>query len=177
MSGEDRDREERRREETRREEEERQRRKRLEDDSIFHEGLRSGDYGLWFARRGYKSPAETAPAAQVDEASVLAAGPFDKQVWQQEAMEAVYEAQQSLWASILRLSSADNSPEEKAFLSNLITLTTLSADDEDALGTIDQHILSSELNHRFSDLTKDLRWIKSKVEDYRLVREIVEKEG
>ena len=59
MSDEDRDREERRREETRREEEERQRRKRAEDDRIFHEGLRSGDYSRWLARRGYESPAET----------------------------------------------------------------------------------------------------------------------
>lgn len=177
MSDMDRDRDERGHDVRRREEEEHQRRKRAEDDAVYHEGLRSGDYGRWLARRGYKSPAETAQAAQVDEASVLAAGPFDKQVWQQEAMESVYEAQQSLWTSILHLSSANNSPEEKAFLSNLITLTTLSADDENALGTIDQHILSSELNHRFSDLTKDLRWLRSKVESYRLVREIVEKDN
>jgi hypothetical protein len=109
------------------------------------------------------------------EASALAAGPFDKQVWQQEAMEAVYEAQQSLWASILRLSSPHNSPREKAFLSNLLSVPTLSAEDENTLSTIDGHIRSSEMNYRFSDLTKDLRWLKSKVEGYRLVKEIVEK--
>ena len=176
MSDEDRDREERRREETRREEEERQRRKRAEDDRIFHEGLRSGDYSRWLARRGYESPAEAAQAAEVDEASALA-GPFDKQTWLQETMEAVYEGQQSLWASILHLKSTHNSPDEEAFLSNLVTLTTLSADDENALSTIDRHIRASEMNYRFSGLTEDLRWIKSKVEDYRLVREIVEKEG
>jgi hypothetical protein len=109
------------------------------------------------------------------EASVLAAGPFDKQVWQQEAMEAVYEAQQALWASILHLSSTHNVPGEKAFLSKLLTVTTLSAEDENTLSTIDAHIRSSEMNYRFSDLTKDLRWLKSKVEGYRLVKEIVEK--
>ena len=92
-------------------------------------------------------------------------------------MEAVYEGQQSLWASILHLKSTHNSPDEEAFLSNLVTLTTLSADDENALSTIDRHIRASEMNYRFSGLTEDLRWIKSKVEDYRLVREIVEKEG
>jgi hypothetical protein len=90
-------------------------------------------------------------------------------------LEAIFEAQQSLWASILHLSGPHNSPEEKAFLSNLITVTTLSADDENALSTIDQHILSSEMNYRFSDLSKDLRWLRSKVEEYRLVREIVER--
>ena len=177
MSDEDRDRDERRHDGRRREEEEHQRRKRAEDDAVYHQALRSGDYGRWLARRGYVSPAEAAPAAEVDEASVLAAGLFDKQVWREEAMEAVYEAQQSLWASILHLSSPQDSPEEKAFLSNLTTVTTLSADDENALTTIDQHILSSEMNYRFSDLTKDLRWLKSKVEGYRLVREIVEKDN
>jgi hypothetical protein len=45
------------------------------------------------------------------------------------------------------------------------------------LSTIDGHIRSSERYYRFSDLTKDLRSLKSKVENYRLVREIVEKEG
>ncbi len=79
MSDEDRDREERRHDDTRREEEERQRRKRAEDDGIFHQALRSGDYGRWLARRGYESPTEAAQAAEVDEASVLAAGLFDKQ--------------------------------------------------------------------------------------------------
>jgi hypothetical protein len=178
MSDEDRDREERRREETQREEEERQRRKRAEDDAIYHEGLRSGDYSRWLARPGYVSPAEAAEvgqAAEVDEASALIAGPFDKEVWQQQALEAVYEAQQSLWASILHLSSSHNSPEENAFLSNLVTVAALSADHENTLSTIDRHIRSSEMNYRFSDLTKDLRRLKSKVEDYRLVREIVEK--
>jgi hypothetical protein len=178
VSDENRDRQERRRKERQREEEERRRKESAENGAIYHEGLRSGDHGRWLARRGYASPPHASEVSQgrgLDEASVLAAGPFDKQVWQQEALEAIFEAQQSLWASILHLSGPHNSPEEKAFLSNLITVTTLSADDENALSTIDQHILSSEMNYRFSDLSKDLRWLRSKVEDYRLVREIVER--
>ena len=99
-------------------------------------------------------------------------GPIDKQAWQQEAMEAVYEAQQSLWASILHLSGPHNSSWETGFLNDLITSTTLSADDENVLHTIDRHIYSSEMNYRFSDLTKDLRWLKSKIEEYRLVKEM-----
>jgi hypothetical protein len=180
VSDENRDCEERRREERQREEEERRRRENAEDDVISHEGLRSGGYGRWRAGRGYASPAHASEVSQgggLDEASVLAAGSFDKQVWQQEALEAVYEAQQSLWASILRLSSSHNSAAEKAFLSMLLTVTTLSADDENMLSTIDGQIRSSEKTYRFSDLTKDLRSLKSKVENYRLVREIVEKEG
>jgi hypothetical protein len=181
MRDQDRDRDERKRDDRRREEEEHQRSQRAEDDAVYHEGLRSGDYSRWLVRRGYVSSAEAAEArqaAEVDEAAALAAGPFDKQVWRQEAMEAVYEAQQSLWASILHFSSPHNSSEEKAFLSNLIRLTTLSADDENALSTIDQYILLSETNYyRFSDLTKDLRQLKSKVEDYRLVKEIAEKDS
>jgi hypothetical protein len=54
----------------------------------------------------------------------------------------------------------------------LITATTLSADDKNILHTIDRHIYSSEMNYRFSDLTKDLRWLKSKIEEYRLVKEM-----
>jgi len=175
VNHEDRKREERTREERQRDEAERQRRKRPEDDAIYHEGLKSGDYGPWVARRGYVVDPEARHSVKVDEASALAAGPFDKQVWQQEALETVYEAQQSLWASILRLSSRDNSAKEKAFLSSLLTVTTLSADDENILSTIDGHIRSSEMNYRFSDLTKELRLVRSKVENYRLVREIVEK--
>jgi hypothetical protein len=175
VNDEDRDREERRRVEKQREDAERQRRERAEDDAIYHEGLRSGDYGRWVARRGYVVDAEARKVVKVDEASSLAEGPFDKQVWQQEALETVYEAQQSLWASILRLSSRHNSAAEKAFLSSLLTVSTLSADDENTLSTIDGHIRSSEMNYRFSDLTKELRLLRSKVENYRLVREIVTK--
>ena len=149
-----------------------QRRKGAEDDAIYHEGLRSGDYRRWFARRGYVSSADASEVGQAadDEASVV--GPIDKQAWQQEAMEAVYEAQQSLWASILHLSGSHNSSWETGFLNDLITATTLSADDENVLHTIDRHIYSSEMNYRFSDLTRDLRWLKSKIEEYRLVKEM-----
>ena len=163
MNDEDRNREERRREEKQREAEELQHRKGAEDDAIYHEGLRSGDYSRWLARRGYMSSAD-------DEASVVE--PIDKQAWQQEAMEAVYEAQQSLWTSILHLSGPLNSSWETGFLNDLITATTLSADDENILHTIDRHIYSSEMNYRFSDLTKDLRWLKSKIEEYLLVKEM-----
>jgi hypothetical protein len=175
VNDEDRDREERRRVEKQCEDAERQRREHASDDAIYHEGLRSGDYGRWVARRGYMVDPEARQVVKGDEASALAEGPFDKQVWQQEALETVYEAQQSLWASILRLSSHHNSAEEKAFLSSLLTVTTLSADDENTLSTIDGHIRSSEMNYRFSDLTKELRSVRSKVENYWLVREIVEK--
>jgi hypothetical protein len=163
MNDEDRNREERRREEKQREAEELQHRKGAEDDAIYHEGLRSGDYSRWLARRSYMSSAD-------DEASVVE--PIDKQAWQDEAMEAVYEAQQSLWASILHLSGPHNSSWETGILNDLITATTLSADDENILHTIDRHIYSSEMNYRFSDLTKDLRWLKSKIEEYRLVKEM-----
>ena len=140
-----------------------------------NEGLRSGDNSRRLARRDYVVDPEVGGTANVDEASTLAAGQFDKQVWQQEALETVYEAQQSLWASILRLTSGHNSAAEKAFLSNLLTVTTISADDENTLSTIDGHIRSCEMNHRFSDLTRELRLLRSKVEEYRLVREIVSK--
>jgi hypothetical protein len=90
-------------------------------------------------------------------------------------LETVYEAQQSLWGSILCLSSVHNSAAEKAFLSSCLTVTTISADDENTLTTIDGHIRSSEMNYRFSDLTRELRLLRSKVENYRLVREIVKK--
>jgi len=166
--------ERRRREERQREEAERQRRERAENDTSFHEGLGSGDRSRWLARRDYVVDAEVARDANVDEASALA-GQFDKQVWQQEALETVYEAQQSLWASILRLTSGNNSAAEKAFLSSLLTVTTISADDENTLSTIDGQIRSSEVNHRFSDLTRELRLLRSKVEEYRLVSEIVNK--
>ena len=126
-------------------------------------------------RRGYVVDAEAGRPAKVDEASALAAGQFDKQVWQHEALDTVYEAQQSLWASILRLSSGHNSAAETAFLSSLLTVTTISADDENTLSTIDGQIRSSEVNDRFSDLTRELRLLRSKVEEYRLVREIVKK--
>jgi hypothetical protein len=177
VNDEDRDPEERRREERPPEEAEHQPSERAEEeDAIRHKGLRSHDYGRRIARRGYVVDTAVRQTVKVDEASALAAGPFDKQVWQQEALETVYEAQQSLWASILRLSSGHNSAEEKAFLSGLLNVTTLSADDENTLSTIDGHIRStSEMNHRFSELTKELRGIRSKIENYRLVREIVEK--
>ena len=163
------------REERQREKAERLRRERAENDASYHEGLRSGDYSRWLARRDSVVDPEVGRAAKVDEASALAAGQFDKQVWQQEALDNVYEAQQSLWASILRLSSGHNSEAEKAFLTNLLTVTTISADDENTLSTIDGHIRSCEMNHRFSDLTRELRLLRSKVENYRLVREIVTK--
>jgi hypothetical protein len=172
MNDEDRNREERRREEKQREAEELQHRKGAEDDAIYYEGLRSGDYSRWLARRGYVSPADASEVGQTvdDEASVV--GPIDKQAWQDEAMEAVYEAQQSLWASILHLSGPHNSSWETGILNDLLTATTLSADDENILNTIDRHIYSSEMNDRFSDLTNDLRWLKSKIEEYRLVKEM-----
>ena len=140
-----------------------------------NEGLRSGDNSRRLARRDYVVDPEVGGIANVDEASALAAGQFDKQVWQQEALDNVYEAQQSLWASILRLTSGHNSAAEKAFLSSLLTVTTISADDENTLSTIDGQIRSSEVNHRLSDLTTELRLLRSKVEEYRLVREIVNK--
>jgi hypothetical protein len=167
--------EERRREGRPLEEAERRRRERAGSDTIFQESLRSGDHSSWPARRDDVVDAEAGRAAKVDEASALAEGQFDKQVWQEEALETVYEAQQSLWASILRLSAGHNSAAETAFLSSLLTVTTISADDENTLSAIDRHIRSSELNDRFSDLTSELRLLRSKVENYRLVREIVEK--
>jgi hypothetical protein len=172
-----RDPEERGREDRRREKAKCQRRERAEDGASYHEASRAGDYSRWLARRGYEVDAEAERVAKVDEASALAAGQFDKQVWQQEALDTVYEAQQSLWASILRLSSRHNSAPEKAFLSSLLTVTTLSADDEHTLRMIDRQIRSSEMNYRFSDLTEELRLLRSKIENYRLVREIVEKGG
>ena len=175
MNDENRGPEERRREERLREEAERQHRGRAENDTTYHEGLRSGAYSRRLARRDYVVDAEAGRAAKVDEASALAAGQFDKQVWQQETLETVYEAQQSLWASILRLSSGHNSAAETAFLSSLLTITTISADDENTLSAIDEHIRSSEVNYRFSDLTRELRLLRSKVENYRLVREIAKK--
>jgi hypothetical protein len=167
--------EERRLEERLREEPERQREGRAENDTTHHEGLRSGAYSRRLARGDYVVDAEAGRAAKVDEASALAAGQFDKQVWQQEALDNVYEAQQSLWASILRLSSGHNSAAEKASLTSLLTVTTISADDENTLSAIDAHIRSSEMNSRFSDLTRELRLLRSKVENYRLVSEIVKK--
>jgi hypothetical protein len=166
--------EERRREGRQRNAAERQRRERAEDDASSHEGLRSGDYSP--SRHGYVVNLEAGRAAKVDEASALSAGQFDKQVWQQEALDNVYEAQQSLWASILRLSSRHNSPAEKAFLSSLLTVITINADDEKMLSTIDGQISSNEMDYRFSDLTEELRLLRSKVENYRLVTEIVKKE-
>jgi hypothetical protein len=165
--------EERRREDRQRDAAQRHRRERAEDDASYHEGLRSGDYSGWPSRHSYEVDAEAGQATKVDETSALAEGQFDKQVWQQEALETVYEAQQSLWALILRLSSRQNSAAEKAFLNSLLTVTTISADDENTLSTIDGQIRSSETNYRFSDLTKELRSLRSKVENYRLVREIV----
>jgi hypothetical protein len=158
---------ERRREERPPEAAKRQRRERAEDNASPPDD--------WLSRRGSVVDAEAGRAAKLDEASALAAGQFDKQVWLQEALDTVYEAQQSLWASILRLSSRHNSTAEEAFLSSLLTVTTMSADDENTLSTIDGQIHSSELNHRFSDLTKELRLLRSKIENYRLVREIVKK--
>ena len=175
MNDENRGPEERRREERLHEEAERQRKGRAENDTTYHEGLRSGAYSRRLARRDYVVDPEAGRAAKVDEASALAAGQFDKQVWQQETLDTVYEAQQSLWASILRLGSGQNSAAETAFLSSLLTVTTISADDENTLSAIDEHIRSSEVNYRFSDLTRELRLLRSKVENYRLVREIVEK--
>ena len=175
MNDENRGPEERRREERLHEEAERQRRGRAENDTTYHEGLRSGAYSRRLARRDYVVDPEAGRAAKVDEASALAAGQFDKQVWQQETLDTVYEAQQSLWASILRLSSGHNSAAETAFLSSLLTVTTISADDENTLSAIDEHIRSSEVNYRFSDLTRELRLLRSKVENYRLVREIAKK--
>ena len=64
-------------------------RKGAEDDAIYHEGLRSGDYSRWLARRGYVSSADASEVGQSadDEASLIR--PIDKQAWQQEAMEAL----------------------------------------------------------------------------------------
>lgn len=167
---------ERRREDRPSDAAERQRRERAEDDASYHESSRSGDYSRRLARHGQAVDAEFGRAAKTDEASALSAGQFDKQVWQQEALDNVYEAQQSLWGSILRLSSHHNSAAEKVFLSSVLSLTTISAEDENTLSTIDGQIRSSETNYRFSDLTKELRLLRSKVENYRLVREIAEKE-
>jgi hypothetical protein len=90
-------------------------------------------------------------------------------------LDNVYEAQQSLWALILRLRSGHNSAAEEAFLSSLLTVTTISAEDENTLSTIDRQIRSSEMNYRFSDLTKELKLLRSNVENYRLIMEIVER--
>jgi hypothetical protein len=89
MNDEDRNREERRGEEKRREAEELQHGKGAGDDAIYHEGLRSGDYSRWLARRGYVSSAAASEVGQSadDEASVIR--PIDKQAWQQETMEAL----------------------------------------------------------------------------------------
>jgi len=167
---------ERRREDRQSDAAARQRRERAEDDASYHEGSRSGNYSRRLARRGQVVNAESGRAAKTDEASALSAGQFDKQVWQQEALDNVYEAQQSLWGSILRLSSRHNSAAEKVFLSSLLTLTTISAEDENTLSTIDEQIRSSETNYSFTDLTKELRLLRSKVENYRLVTEIAKKE-
>jgi hypothetical protein len=175
VNDDNRDREERRHEEKQREEPERQRREGAKDDVSHHEHLRSGDYRRWLAHGGYVVDAEIGHTANNDEASALAAGQFDKQVWQQQALETVQEAQQSLWALILRLSGCHNSAAEEEFLSSLLAVTTISADDENTLSTIDSRIRSSEMNYRFPDLTKELRLLRSKVENYRLVREIVAK--
>jgi hypothetical protein len=176
VNDEKRDPEERRYERRPREPTERQREERAEEDHNYGAGSRSGDSNGRLSRHGYEVNAESGRAAKTDEASALSAGQFDKQVWQQEALDNVYEAQQSLWASILRLSSRHNSAAEKAFLSRVLTVTTINADDEKMLSTIDGQIRSSEMNYRFSDLTKELRLLRSKVENYRLVREIVKKE-
>jgi hypothetical protein len=173
MKEEDRNREERRREERQREDEEVQHRQTAEDDPIYHEGLRSGDRCHWLAKRGYISSIESSEKRQGpdDEVSMVIA-PIDKQAWRQEAMEAVYEAQQSLWASILYLSRTRDSSRETRLLNEVVTATTLSADDENSVGTLDRYIQSTETDYRFSDLAKDLRWLKSKIEEYRLVKEI-----
>ena len=167
---------ERRREDRQSDAAARQRRERTEDDPSYHEGSRSGDYSRRLARHGQVVNAESGRAAKTDEASALSAGQFDKQVWQQEALDNVYEAQQSLWGLILRLSSRHSSAAEKVFLSGVLTLSTISPEDENTLSTIDGQIRSSATNHRFSDLTKELRLLRSKVENYRLVREIAKKE-
>ena len=177
MSDENRGPEERRREDRQRDAAESQRRERAGDDASSDEGLRSGDYSGRPSRHADVVGAEVGRAAKVDEASALAAGQFDKQVWQEEALDDVYEAQQSLWALILRLSSGRHSATEEAFLSSLLTVTTLSADDENTLRTIDRQIRSSEMNDRFSDLTKELKLLRSNIENYRLIMEIVERGG
>ena len=71
-----------------REAEELQHRKGAEDDAIYHEGLKSGDYSRLLARRGYVSSAAASEIGQStdDEASVIR--PIDKQAWPQETMEA-----------------------------------------------------------------------------------------
>ena len=176
MNDENRDRAGRRREKKQREEPEHQRREGAKDDVRYHEHLRSGDCRRGLAL-GYGVDAEVGLIARNNEASALAAGQFDKQVWQQQALETVEEAQQSLWALILRLSSRHHSAAEEKFLSSLLAVATISADDEDTLSTIDGHIRASEMNDRFPDLSKELRLLKSKVDNYRLVREIVEKGG
>ena len=175
MSDDNRDREEPRHEEKQCEEPEGQRRARAEDKVRYREHLKSGHYRRWLARSDYGADAEIEQTAKIDEASALAAGQFDKQVWQQQALETVQEAQQSLWALILCLSSCQNSAAEREFLSSLLAVTTISADDENTLNSIDRHLRSSETKDRFPDLTKELRLLRSKVENYRLVREIVEK--
>ena len=165
MNDENRGPEERRRKERQPEKAERRQRERAENDASYHEGLRSGDHSRGLARRDYVVDPEVGRAAKVDEASALAEGQFDKQVWQQEALETVYEAQQSLWASILRLSGGHNSAAETAFLSSLLTVTTISADDENTLSAIDGTSAQVKLNDRFSDLTRELRLLRSKVEE------------
>ena len=163
VNNDNRDREGRRLKEKQSEEPERQRGERAKDDANLYENLRIG------------VAAEVGQTAKNDEASALAAGQFDEQIWQQQALETVQEAQQSLWALILRLSSCHHSAAEKGFLSSLLALTTISADDENTLSSIDGHIRSSEMSDHFPDLTKELRLLRSTVENYRLVREIVEK--
>jgi hypothetical protein len=165
-----------RREKRQREQLEGQRSEGAKDDNSYHEHLRSGDYRRCLSRGGDAVDAEVGQTGQTDEASALAAGQFDKQVWQQLALETVQEAQQALWALILRLKRRDNTAAEKEFLSSLLALTLISVDDENTLSTIDGSIRSSEKNFRFPDLTNELRSLRSKVENYRLVTEIVEKE-
>jgi hypothetical protein len=170
MSAKNRHRKERRREDTQPEQEELRKRNAVRDDAILKGDLKSGHRG-WRARHGYLSAAEPAEVgkAATDDVSIRVA-PIDKQAWLQQAIEAVYEAQQSLWSSILHLSGPHNSSRETQFLTDVNTAATLSADDENALRAIDRHIRSSEMNSRFSVLTKDLKWLKSKIEEYQLIK-------
>jgi hypothetical protein len=171
MNAKDRHRKERRRQERQREQEELRKRKTAKGDAILHGGLKNGAHRSQLASGGYLSAEETAEVrkAATDDVSMRVA-PIDKQAWQQEAMEAVYEAQQSLWTAILHLSGPHNSSRETQFLNDINTAATLSADDENALRAVDRHIRSSEMNSRFSVLTKDLKWLKAKIEEYQLVK-------
>lgn len=171
MNAKDRHRKERRREERQREHEEFRKRKAAKGDAILDGGLQSGVGRSQLASGGSLSAEETAGVrkAATDDVSMRVA-PIDKQAWQQQAMEAVYEAQQSLWSSILHLSGPHNSSRETQLLTDVNTAATLSADDENALRAVDRHIRSSEMNSRFSVLTKDLKWLKAKIEEYQLVK-------